>query len=70
MPTEDSLAKTVIKMEDKAAEERQRLKERVLAAAADHESGAGRASYINKIQQSPVLPEVIQHNQRRHGHQR
>ncbi|KAL3931924.1 MAG: hypothetical protein SGPRY_000918 [Prymnesium sp.] len=104
LPASDTLAKTVIRMEDKAAEERQRLKaptrtqhppstttcelcahasgvcqqlsasadeterdERVLAAAADQESGGSRGSYITKIQQSPVLPEVNLHNQRKNN---
>ncbi|KAL1518668.1 hypothetical protein AB1Y20_002956 [Prymnesium parvum] len=68
VPASDALAKTVIRMEDKAAEERQRLKERserVLAAAADHESGSSRGPHISRIQQSPVLPEATQHNQRK-----
>lgn len=43
------------------------VQERVLAAAADQESGGSRGSYITKIQQSPVLPEVNLHNQRKNN---
>ena len=51
VPADDALARTVVKMEDKAAEERQRLKALTLAAAADHESGVGRQAFIPMIRQ-------------------
>ena len=53
VPIDDRLAQTVIRMDEKAIEERQRLKQQILAAADDHEH-APRA-YIAQIRQDAVF---------------
>lgn len=53
VPADDALARTVIKMDDKAAEERQRLKQQILAAAADQEGASN--PRIFSITQQPAV---------------
>lgn len=52
VPTESALARTVIQRDEEASEERQRLKQQILAAAADHE--AAPRGYIAQVSQRPL----------------
>ena len=52
VPLDDRLAQSVIKMDEKAVEERQRLKQQILAAAADQE--AAPRQYIQQIRQDAL----------------
>jgi len=60
VPVEDTLARTVLKMESEATEERRRLKQQILAAAADHEAAG--PQYIAQIRQNAASPQ--EHAQR------
>jgi len=55
VPVEDTLARTVLKMESLATQERQRLKRQILAAAADHETATG--GHIAQIRQNAANPQ-------------
>ena len=52
VPIDDRLAQTVIRMDEKAIEERQRLKQQILAAADDHEHAP--RGYIAQIRQDAI----------------
>jgi hypothetical protein len=52
VPVSDELAQTVIRMDEKESEERQRLKRYVLSAAEDHEHAP--RGYIANIRQAPI----------------